>query len=169
MPAQPRWISKINDIAAELEALPRPFVDRATVSLLLGVGRRRAQQIMAPAVTDHVGTNGLAGRAALLAHLRRLAAGEDPQYELERRRQVAGRIADLRRERLERPQVLVEAPVRILAQQFASLPEGVTLEAGQITVRFSAPREALEKLLALAMAIGNDFAGFENLVGPGRV
>ena len=65
--------------------------------------------------------------------------------------------------------MLVEAPVRILAQQFASLPDGVTLEPGQITVRFAAPREALEKLLALAMAIGNDFARFENLVGPGRV
>lgn len=90
MPARPLWYSKINDIVREREALPRPFVDRPTVEFLLGVGRRRAQQILAPCITDHVGANGLADREA-----------------------------------------------------------------------FSEPRQALGKLLALAMAIGNDFALFE--------
>jgi hypothetical protein len=31
MPASPRRLSNINNICAELRALPRPFVDRATV------------------------------------------------------------------------------------------------------------------------------------------
>ena len=73
---KPRWYSKINDVIREIEALPRPFVDRATVEFLLGVGRRRAQQVMAPCIMDHVGTNGLADRDAFIAHLRRLAEGD---------------------------------------------------------------------------------------------
>jgi hypothetical protein len=37
----------------------------------------------------------------------------------------------------------------------------VRLEPGRITVEFEEPHEALEKLLALAMAISNDFQEFE--------
>ena len=31
VPARPAWISRINEICTELERLPRPFVDRATL------------------------------------------------------------------------------------------------------------------------------------------
>ena len=161
MPAKPIWYSKIERVIRELEGLPRPFVDRATVEFLLGVGRRRAQQIMAPCVTDRVGSNGLADRDGLIGHLRSLAKGEERYYEVARRRRVAKAIDRLRVERLQQPQVLVEAPARVVSQEFANLPAGVRLEAGRITVEFRHPQEALEKLLALAMAIGNDFAGFE--------
>jgi len=164
MPAKPAWLSKINDIVRELEALPRPFVDRATVEFLLGVGRRRAQQIMAPCVTDRVGASGLADRDSLVNCLRRLAEGDDGYYERQRRRKVGEILAQLHKERLERPQLLVEAPVQILTQEFADLPAGVRLEPGQITVTFDHPQEALEKLLALAMAISNDSDLFERQV-----
>jgi hypothetical protein len=151
VPAKSSWCSKINDIANQLAALPRPFVDRATVEFLLGVGRRRAQQIMAPCITDRVGASGLAGRDALVVHLRRLAEGEEVYYERQRRRKVAGIVAQLQRERRERPRLLVEAPLRMVSQGLADLPEGVRLEPGRITVTFDEPRQALEKLLALAM------------------
>src|SRR5579872_3200597 len=124
MPAKPLWYSKINDVILELQALPRPFIDRATVEFLLGIGRRRAQQIMAPCITDRVGSSGLAGRDALISHLRRLAAGEEADFEIGRRRRVAALLGELRKEREERPRVLVEAPVRILTQQFSGLPDG---------------------------------------------
>lgn len=164
MPGKPVWYSKINEVVRELEALPRPFVDRATVEFLLGVGRRRAQQILAPCIVDHVGTNGLANREAFIAHLRRLAEGDDGYYERRRRRQVGAFLAEWQRERLERPQLLVEAPVEVLTQQLENLPDGVRLEPGRITVTFDQAQEALEKLLALAMAIGNDFDRFERQV-----
>ena len=165
MPAKPVWYSKIDRVIRALENLPRPFVDRSTVEFLLGVGRRRAQQIMVPCITDHVGSNGLADRDRLITHLRSLAEGEDGYYEVRRRRKVAEVLDRLRIERLQRPQLLVEAPLRVVTQEFANLPPGVRLEAGRITVEFDHPREALEKLLALAMAIGNDFAGFERSTG----
>ena len=168
MPAKPAWYSRINDIIRDLESLPRPFVDRATVEFLLGVGRRRAQQILAPCIRDRVGANGLADREAFIAHLRRLAEGDDGYYERQRRRKVAAVLAQLRQDRLARPQLLVEAPIQVLTQELENLPEGVRLEPGRITVTFDQAPQALEKLLALAMAIGNDFDRFERQVRSGR-
>jgi len=164
VPAKPAWYSKLDEIVRGLSALPRPFVDRATLEFLLGVGRRRAQQILAPCITDHVGANGLADREAVIAHLRRLGDGDDGHYERQRRRQVAGTLAQLQKERLERPQLLVEAPLQVLSQEFENLPPGVGLEPGCITITFDHPQQALEKLLALAMAISNDFDQFERQV-----
>jgi hypothetical protein len=59
--------------------------------------------------------------------------------------------------------LLVEAPVEVLTRELTDLPAGVRLEQGRITVDFDEPRQALEKLLALAMAISNDLAHFERL------
>ena len=164
MPAKPRWYSKINEIVAGLEALPRPFVDRATVEFLLGVGRRRAQQILTPCISHYVGANGLADREDFITHLRRLAEGEDVYYEGRRRRKVAQILAKFKKERLEHPQLLVEAPARIVSQTFRNLPAGIELEPGRISITFDQPQQALERLLALAMAISNDFDRFERQV-----
>jgi hypothetical protein len=167
VPAKPAWYSKINDVIRELQSLPRSFVDRATLEFLLGVGRRRAQQIMAPCITDRVGANGLVDRDALIAHLRRLADGDDGFHERQRRRKVAEILSQMQKDRLERPQLLVAAPARIVDQEFKNLPAGLQLEAGRITVTFDRPQQALEKLLALAMAISNDFDRFERQVAVG--
>ena len=164
MPAKPSWYSKLDDVIRELDRLPRPFVDRATLEVLLGVGRRRAQQILAPCITERVGTNGLADRDALISHLRRVAEGDDGYYERRRRRNVAEILTQLQKDRRERPALLVEAPVRVVNQELGKLPAGILLEPGQITVTFDQPQQALEKLLALAMAIGNDFDRFERYV-----
>ena len=161
MPAKPAWFGQLEDIINTLRAIPRPFVDRPTVEFLLGVGPRRAQQIMAPCITERVGTSGLADRDALVAHLERLAKGDDASYEVRRRRKVAAVLDHMRRERLERPQLLVEAPLRVVNQEFENLPPGVHLERGRITLDFDDPHQALEKLLALAMAISNDFDRFD--------
>ena len=161
MPARPQWIARIPHVVKELEALPRPFVDRATLERLLGVGRRRAQQILAPCVTDRVGSSGLADRERVIQRLQELAAAPEAEWEVRRRQKVAWFVDELRRERVEHPQVLIEAPLRVVNQEFRDLPAGVRIESGRVTVEFTEPHEALEKLLALAMAIGNDFEGFE--------
>jgi hypothetical protein len=98
-----------------------------------------------------------------MRRLREMAAGEEEHFEIARRRKVAGAIEKLRLERIEQPQVLVEAPVRVVSQQFRNLPAGVTIAPGRIIVEFAEPKQALEKLLALAMAIGNDYEHFEGI------
>lgn len=164
MPAKPIWYSQIPEIIQTLEALPRPFIDRATVESLLGVGRRRAQQILEPCITMRVGANGLADRNVLITHLRRLAHSDTRHYEQRRRQRVATKLAELEKERREQPRLLVEAPTEVLNQELENLPPGVRLEPGRIIVEFADPQQALERLLALAMAISNDFSRFERQV-----
>jgi hypothetical protein len=165
VPAKPVWYRNLPHILQDLRRHPLPYVDRATVEFLLGVSRRRAQQIIAPCVTWRVGTNGVADRDALITRLERIAEGDEGSCEIERRRKVARLIEGLRRERIEQPQLLVEAPTAVVNQEFESLPAGVRLDRGRITVEFNEPLEGLEKLLALAMAISNDFDRFERIVG----
>jgi len=164
MPDKPFWCGRLEQISRELGGLPDPWVDRAILERTLGIGRRRAQQILAPCVTRQIGRNGLARREAILEHLRRLSAGEQQHYERRRRQRLAEYLEGLRQACLTQPRVLVEAPASVLSQKLEGLPAGVALASGQITVRFQTATEALEKLLALAMAIGNDREKFEQAV-----
>jgi len=116
-------------------------------------------------VARQVGANGVADREELIAHLKRLAAGDDAHYEHRRRQRLAQVLEGLRQEALAQPKVLVEAPTTVLNQEFANLPEGVSVSPGTISITFSSPDEALQRLLALAMAIGNDFNEFERQSG----
>lgn len=165
MPAKPIWYCKLPHIIEELRRHPLPYVDRPTLEFLLGVSRRRAQQILAPCVIDRrAGVPALADREALIGRLERIAQGDEGAYEIVRRRKVAQLIEQLRRERIEHPQLLVEAPTAVVNQDFEHLPAGVRLEPGRITVDFEEPHQGLEKLLALAMAVSNDFDAFERRV-----
>src|SRR4051794_38760621 len=161
MPDKPTWSGRLEEVARALRGRPDSWVDRATLQHLLGVGARRAQQILAPCVSRQVGANGLAERDPVIAHLEHLATGDAVHYEQQRRRRLAGRLEALDRER--RAGVLVAAPTAIVNQQIADLPEGVSITPGHISVRFASATEALEKLLALAMAIRNDEPLFERL------
>ena len=166
MPDKPTWYGRLDQVIAELGNLPWPWVDRQTLQSLLLVGPRRAQQILRPCVTRQVGANGVASREELIEHLKRLAAGDEAHYERRRRQRLAQVLEGLRREALAQPKVLVEAPTTVLNQEFANLPDGVSVSPGAISITFSSPSEALQRLLALAMAIGNDFNEFERQSEP---
>jgi len=166
VPDKPTWYGRLDQIIAELGDQPWPWVDRETLQSLLQVGPRRAQQILRPCVTHQVGANGVAGREELIAHLKRLAAGDDVHYERRRRQRLAQVLEGLRQSALAQPKVLVEAPTTVLNQELADLPDGVSISPGAISITFSSPNEALQRLLALAMAIGNDFNEFERQSEP---
>ncbi len=165
MPDKPTWYGRLDQVIAELAELPWPWVDRETLQSLLQVGPRRAQQILRPCVTRQVGANGVADRDELIAHLKRLASGDEAHYERRRRQRLAQVLEDMRQSALAQPKVLVEAPTAVLSQQLAELPDGVSVSPGAISITFSSPDEALRRLLALAMAIGNDFSEFERMAG----
>jgi len=164
MAAKPAWYGRLETIVAELEALPCPSITRGTVEFLLRVGPRRAQQIMAPCVTEQIGTSLLSDRCLLIRHLRALAAGEAGHYESQRQRKVAQTLNTLRSAWLARSKVLVEAPISIVNQDFEDLDPGIELSPGRVVISFQTPAEALEKMLALAMAIGKDMQRFETTI-----
>ena len=132
MPAKPAWIAHLPQILEALRSSPRPFVDRATVEELLGVGRRRAQQILAPCISDRIGGNGLADRDELITRLEQLGRGKDCTYETRRRQKFARCFEQLRQERITQPQLPVEAPLSIVNTEFRDLPEGVHLAPGSL-------------------------------------
>jgi hypothetical protein len=164
MPDKPTWCGHLEEAIAELRALPYPWVDRLTLERILRVRRRRAQQILQPCVKQQVGATGVADREELIAHLRELANGQFVYYERRRRERLAKTIQDLNQAWKSQPKTLVEAPTAIVNQELSDLPPGVTLAPGKLIVEFSTAAEALEKLLAIAMAAGNDLDGYERLV-----
>ena len=168
MPDKPLWLDRLPEAIRLLEQSPEPWVDRPALESLLGVGRRRAQQLLAPVAQRRVGTSLVANRTDLIAHLKRIAAGEDADYEQRRQKQLWAHLAQTRREWIRQPPVLVEVSQAQLHQvelhDFDGLPEGVELAPGSITVRFRAPDEALQKLIALAMAISQNRPAFDRRV-----
>ena len=162
MPDKPTWYGRLETIVTEIDRLPWPWIDRQAVESLLGVRRRRAQQILRPCISRQIGANGVADKAEFIAYLRRLANGQAAHYERRRREKLAATLTQLNHSWVQQPKVLVEAPDAIVNAGLTGLPEGVSIRPGEITVHFATPTEALEKLLALAMAIGNDMKSFED-------
>lgn len=168
MPDKPLWLDRLPSAIQQLEANPEPWIDRPALELLLGVGRRRAQQLLAPIAKRRVGSSVVANRADVIAHLQRLARGEAAYYEERRRKQLWENLSQARREWVEQPPVLVEVSQaqvqRLELHDFGGLPEGVELAPGTITLRFGSPNEALQKLMALAMAISQNRQAFDERV-----
>ena len=173
MPANPLWLERLPQVIEELEDRAESWVDRATLETLLGVGRRRAQQLLARMPSRRIGASVVADRAEVIAHLRAIAAGEEAVYEQRRRERLWKRLEKVRGQWVEQPPVLVEVPraeVRSLeVHDFMALPDGVELAPGSITLRFGDPEEALRKLMALAIAVGQNRAAFEERVSMSRV
>ena len=164
MPDKPLWCGNLTEIVRAIEALPCPWIDRATLQQLLGVGIRRAQQILQGCAAQRLGNTAVASRETLVRHLRALASGEAADYERRRRVRLGWQLDRLRRAWIETSPVLVEAPAGVVNQRLSSLPPGVSVRKGEIRVEFATSVEALEKLLALAMAIGNDLEAFRGLL-----
>jgi len=54
--------------------------------------------------------------------------------------------------------------VSVVNTRLADLPAGVTIAPGQITIAERDGKRAVEKLLAVAMAIGNQFDEFDEIL-----
>jgi hypothetical protein len=172
MPDKPLWLDRLSEAIRELEEDPEPWVHRPTIEALLGVGRRRAQQLLSPLAKHRIGTSLVASRSDVIAHLKRVAAGDQAGYEERRQKQLWAHLDEVRRAWTAQPPVLVEVSQaqirRVERHDFDGLPEGVELAPGSITVRFREPDEALQKLMALAMAISQNRLAFDERVAlPG--
>lgn len=159
MPDKPSWLGKLPELIAAFEALDFPWVDSGMLRTALDVSPRRAQQIIQPLIRHFIGRNGVAHRDDVVDHLKRLAGGDAAHYERRRRERLEAILAEAK----ATPRVLVEAPVSAQDADIDGLPEGVSLAPGRISISFSDAQQALEKMLSLAMAIGNDMGRFERL------
>lgn len=164
MPDKPSWVGFVDHAIETLQALPCPEVDSAMLADLLGLKRRRAQQLLKPLMGRTVGRSLLIPKEAVIRHLRSLVSGDIEQAEKQRRARLHAHLAEARAASLQ-PKILVEAPAAIVHQKLENLPAGVTLAPGRIVLEdFTTVEEAQQKILALIMALGNDPDGFKKLV-----
>lgn len=158
MPAQPRWLLHLPEIIEELCALEAPVVDRETVEGLFGLRRRQAINLMHSFGCYQIGKTALIERGALIDRLREVAAGERFRFEQRRHERVAGRLEALRRQRQAAAVAIrVEPPPPC----DPSLPQGVRLEAGSLSIEFASVEDLLAKLYGIAQAAAADFTRFE--------
>ena len=158
MPDQPSWIKRLPEILAKLQAPEAPpFLDRAAVEELFHLRRRRAIDLLGLVGGYKLGKTYLAPREAVVRFL------EAPQ-----RRAAAAQASD----RFEQVQLALGEARHELAQHrilvpdlpgvaFAGLPDGIRFQPGQLTLCFEQPAELIEKLIALAQALTNDYETFE--------
>jgi hypothetical protein len=168
MPDKPLWLGRLASAVEELQELPSPWIDSATLEWLLHISRRRAQQLLKPLVSQTIGKSGLAAKENVIAHLQRLQTGNAYEWEQARRQKLHALLDELHRHKRATPVVEFSDPVEVLSQTLKGLPAGVKLEPGRIIIEdFAAPAEVYEKLFRLAQAIQNDETGFERMVIPG--
>ena len=163
MPPKPRWLLALPDAVRQLEALDRDLLARRDVERLFGVSRARAAQLMRTFGAELAGSSRVLRRTDLLRQLRKYRQRAAFRIEEQRRARL---VAELRTARITGIRVAV--PVESLEARLAGLPEGVTVEAGRIEVRFAGAKDAVGKLFALAQALTGDYERFEALVGKGE-
>src|SRR5512138_3892905 len=105
MPDKPLWLARVHEAIQELESSPDPWVERVRLETLLRIGRRRAQQLLAPVASRRVGTSLLARRDDVVAHLRRIADGEQAYYEDRRRERLWKQLGEVREQWIQQPPV----------------------------------------------------------------
>ena len=135
---------------------------RAAVEVtLFGVGKVRAAALMKTFGAELVGNQRTLPRTKLLQQLKKHRGRAAFRGEEERRARL---VAELQQARLTG--VRFKVPAATMSAKLANLPEGVSVARGRIEVRFDGAENVLERLFALAQALGNDYVRFdEELVG----
>ena len=160
VPAKPRWLLSIPDAISQLEQLDRTLLTRRDVERLFGVSKARAATLMQTFGAELVGNQRTLPRTKLLQQLKKHRGRAAFRGEEERRSRL---VAELQQARLTG--VRFKVPAETMSAKLANLPAGVSVARGRIEVRFDGAENALERLFALAQALGNDYVRFEELVG----
>ena len=164
MPDRPLWTERIPDAMEALKVWQGPLISTRDVQTLLEVSPRRAQEILKTAGATAVGRNQMIPPADFRVYLETVGGPQLAQMEKDRRRQFAKRLTKMRQDWIEAPRLYIEPDeeIRRRAWRYSldGLPDGVILGAGTIYLQFRTPEEALQKLMAIAVAASKDLEGF---------
>jgi hypothetical protein len=174
VPKVQSWRGRIGAIIAALEGAEVTALDRSDIERLFQLQRRAALRLM-----ERVGPIEQAGewridRVQLLEWLQKLSSQERDEDERSRKVRNALRHAEqenhrLRAElrRLGRPDPAAWTVLpEVFAARMSSLPEGVEVGPGRVSVSFSPedPLSGAQKLHELALAMLNDWESFSQMV-----
>jgi hypothetical protein len=161
MPDQPSWIERIPKILEVLHSSDAPpFLDRPAVEALFGLKRRQSIELLRRFGGYQVGKTYLAPREAVVRFLsdpRRGSAAATERLRFERVRSALGEA----RGELDLRRISIPTSAGSSRVELSGLPAGIAFEPRKLTIHFEKPAELLEKLFALAQALGKDYDSFE--------
>ena len=160
MPRQSDWLLRLPAIQHELGQLTVPVVDRSIFEAVFQVRRRRAIQLMQRFGGFQSGHTFLVDRTALLRSLRSLQSGDEFSIELRRKERLSAHLDQIRKFAAA-SRVSVPAAPGVYDTRLSSLPPGVHLEPGRLTVDYGSLEQLLERLFALSQALVNDLEQFQ--------
>jgi hypothetical protein len=169
MPPVPVYSHKLSAAAEVLEQFPAPWVDRAALEKVLGIGRWTAWRLLRRCGAVPGPGKALAmERGELVRRLRELGLGQASQTELARRQRLERMLeeeAQIRRSK----QVQIaqgEAAEELISMEAVSLPPGIELSPGMLRMTFESREEFLAQVGALIYALSNDLEGIEKQLLP---
>ena len=155
MPAKSQWLLQIPTIIEQLRAIAVPVIDRTVVERIFGVRRRRAVELMRRFGGYRAGNAILLDRSGLICQLEAVGAGAEVAQERRRKERLSEKLDSLHRHRAA---AAVQIPV--LSRVAGTLPEGVMLETGRLTVEFAGVEQLLSRLYGLVQAAAEDYEQF---------
>ncbi len=157
MPRTLSWIDRIVPISRSVAESARSHYDRKELQRLFELQPRAAQQLMAALPNVPVGRARLVERETLSHFLRRLNDSENPAETFARMRAKGGKTVrrKLREFSLQNYPAAVDSPPRMM-----------TIERGQLQVKFQTLEELAEAMLYLATVFTHDLDGFARLYEP---
>jgi hypothetical protein len=145
------WLGRLDSITKTVANSVRSHYDRADLTALFDLKERSMFALMAALPKVHVGRSVLVERASLLAFLERLRAAEDPAAE----------IARVRTETPATPRrKMREFRVTEVAGKLDELPNNITLNTGELHIRFRNMEELGLSMAALAEVLRHDLDNF---------
>jgi hypothetical protein len=153
VPDNPSYIHKLEGILEEARA-PKPisFFRRRDIEALFGLKKRQAVNLMHRIGAVRVSRELAVDQRDLIRWLERMIANPSVAAEWHRHERVVGRIIELKAENAARA-VKIVLPDRELSVE---LPDGVSLQHGELTIRFDNERQLLERLFLLARALATN-------------
>jgi hypothetical protein len=152
-----------------LQQFPHPWVDRASLEQILGIGRWTAWRLLRRCGAAPGPGKALAmERGELVRRLRELSQSDGPQWELARRKKLEQFLEDEARVRRGKQLKIAEGPAAadLMGSITESLPAGVELSPGSVRMTFSSREEFLAQVGALVYALSNDLEGIEKQLLP---
>ena len=151
------WLDRIVPIWRTVEGSARSHYDRKELQRLFELQPRAAQQLMAALPNIFVGRARLVERQALSDFLRRLNDSEDPQETFACLRAEGAKAVrrQLRDFSLQDYPASVDSPPRMM-----------TIEPGEVRIRFQRLEELAEAMLYLATVFTHDLEGFAERYEP---
>jgi hypothetical protein len=150
MPDNPSYIHKLAEILAEARSpKPIPFFRRRDIEALFGLKKRQAVNLMHRIGAIRVSRELAVEQRDLIRWLEQMLADPSVAEEWRRHERVIDRIIDLKVETAARAVkiVLPDRPPSV------GLPEGVSLQAGLLTISFTNEQQLLERLFLLARVL----------------